>query len=84
MEIIKPYLEHVKGNTYCIVMSAVRIPIYKLNATDAIMIDSGYARGLGQSSGFAAGGESADHLRPDLPRASGPHWKQRKSVISSI
>ena len=44
MEIIKPYLEHVKGNTYCIVMSAVRIPIYKLNATDAIMIDSGYAR----------------------------------------
>jgi len=44
MEIIKPYLEHVKGNTYCIVMSAVRIPIYKLNETDAIMMDSGYAK----------------------------------------
>lgn len=41
---MKPYLEHVKGNTYCIVMSAMRIPLYKLNETDAVMMDSGYAR----------------------------------------
>ncbi|MBR5322422.1 MAG: MBL fold metallo-hydrolase [Clostridia bacterium] len=38
---IKPYLEHVKGNTYCIVTRGCRIPVYKINETDAIMIDSG-------------------------------------------
>ncbi len=42
IEKIKPYLEHVKGNTYCIVTSGCRIPLYKINETDAIMIDSGY------------------------------------------
>ena len=44
IEKIKPYLEHVKGSTYCIVTSGCRMPLYKINETDAIMIDSGYAR----------------------------------------
>lgn len=40
----KPYLEHVKGNTYCIVLSYVRIPLYMLGNGDAILLDSGLAR----------------------------------------
>lgn len=44
MDNMKPYLEHVKGKTYCIVTSGCRMPLYKMNETDAIMIDSGYAR----------------------------------------
>ena len=40
----KPYLEHVKGNTYCIVLSYVRIPVYMLDNGTAIMLDSGMLR----------------------------------------
>lgn len=40
----KPYLEHVKGNTYCIVLSYARIPVYMLGGGKAIMLDSGMAR----------------------------------------
>lgn len=43
MENITPYLEHVKGNTYCIVTSSVHMPLYKINETEAILMDSGYA-----------------------------------------
>ena len=41
---IEPYLEHVKGQTYCIVTGYSRLPVYKLNDTDVIMIDSGLPR----------------------------------------
>lgn len=41
MQEIKPYLEWVKGNTWCIVTGYARIPLYKLDATRAILIDSG-------------------------------------------
>ena len=38
---IKPHLEHVKGNTWCIVTGYARIPLYKLDEHRVIMIDSG-------------------------------------------
>ena len=38
---IKPWLEHVKGNTYCIVTGYARIPLYRLDEHRVIMIDSG-------------------------------------------
>ena len=41
---LKPYLEHVKGNTYCVVTGYARIPLYKLNKTDGILLDSGLPR----------------------------------------
>jgi len=44
IENMKPYLEHVKGNTYCIVTGAMRLPLYKINETDAVLMDSGYSR----------------------------------------
>lgn len=37
---IEPYLEHVKGNTYCIVTGYSRLPVYKLDDKNIIMIDS--------------------------------------------
>lgn len=40
-ENIEPYLEHVKGNTFCIVTGYARIPLYKLDRTHCILIDSG-------------------------------------------
>lgn len=44
IESIKPYMEHVKGNTYCIITGYCRFPLYKLNDTQAILIDSGLPR----------------------------------------
>lgn len=41
---IKPSLEHVKGNTWCIVLGYARIPLYKLDEHRAIMIDSGLSQ----------------------------------------
>jgi len=41
---IKPFLQHVKGNTYCIVTAYMRLPLYRLNETEAILIDSGLPR----------------------------------------
>ena len=41
---IEPYLEHVKGNTYCIVTGYSRLPVYKLDDKNIIMIDSGLPR----------------------------------------
>lgn len=41
---IEPWLEHVKGQTYCIVTGYSRLPVYKLSDTDVIMIDSGLPR----------------------------------------
>ena len=38
---IEPYLEHVKGRTYCIVTGYARLPLYKLDDTNVILIDSG-------------------------------------------
>ena len=40
----KPFLQHVKGNTYCIVTEYMRLPLYRLNDRDAILIDSGLPR----------------------------------------
>lgn len=41
---IEPYLELVKGNTYCIVTGYSRLPVYKLDEKNIIMIDSGLPR----------------------------------------
>lgn len=41
---IEPYLEQVKGNTYCIVTGYSRLPVYKLDEKNVIMIDSGLPR----------------------------------------
>ena len=38
---IKPRLEHVKGDTWCIVTGSARIPLYMPDKHHAIMIDSG-------------------------------------------
>ena len=38
---IKPYLEHVLGDTWCIVTGFCRIPLYMPDRSQAIMIDSG-------------------------------------------
>ena len=40
----KPYLQHVKGNTYCVVTEYMRLPLYRLNEQEAILIDSGLPR----------------------------------------
>lgn len=44
IESIKPFMEHVKGNTYCIVTGYCRFPVYKLSDTQVILIDSGLPR----------------------------------------
>lgn len=41
---IEPYLEHVKGQTFCIVTGYSRLPVYKLDEQNIIMIDSGLPR----------------------------------------
>lgn len=38
---IKPRLEHVKGDTWCIVTGSARIPLYMPDKSHAVMIDSG-------------------------------------------
>lgn len=38
-----PTLEHVKGDTYCIVTAFSRIPLFKLDAHNAVLMDSGLA-----------------------------------------
>ena len=37
----KPRLEHIKGDTWCIVTGSCRIPLYMPDKSDAVMIDSG-------------------------------------------
>lgn len=39
----KPRLEHVKGDTWCIVTGYVRIPLFRLGGGRAVLIDSGLA-----------------------------------------
>lgn len=39
----KPYLEKVKGDTYCLVTGYSRIPVFKLGGGRAVMMDSGLA-----------------------------------------
>lgn len=41
---IKPYIEHVKGDTGCIVTGYARIPLVYLNSRDVILLDSGLSR----------------------------------------
>nr|WP_073049788.1 MBL fold metallo-hydrolase [Dethiosulfatibacter aminovorans] len=36
---------HVKGNTYCIDTGMTYLPFYKINETDIILLDSGWAKG---------------------------------------
>lgn len=38
---IKPELVQVKGNTWCIVLGYIRLPLYRIDDTRAILIDSG-------------------------------------------
>lgn len=70
-EIIKPYLEPVKGNTWCIVTGYARIPVYKLNETETILIDSGIpADGPGiveclQEAGLRVKAVLTSHKHPD-------------------
>lgn len=40
----KPYLEHVKGDTYCVVTGYSRIPLFRLDTGRAVLLDSGLAR----------------------------------------
>lgn len=40
-ERINPYLEHVLGDTWCIVTGYCRIPLYLADRSQAVMIDSG-------------------------------------------
>lgn len=40
---VKPYLEPVLGNTYCIVTGYARIPLFKLGGGRVVLIDSGLA-----------------------------------------
>lgn len=40
-EQIAPYLEHVLGDTWCVVTGFCRIPLYMPDRTNAVMIDSG-------------------------------------------
>lgn len=44
MEEIQAFLEHVKGNTFCIVTAYARIPLYRLDDRHIVMIDSGLPR----------------------------------------
>lgn len=39
--LVAPYLEHVLGNTWCIVTDYCRIPLYMPDRSQAVMIDSG-------------------------------------------
>lgn len=70
-EKIKPYLEPVKGNTWCIVTGYARIPVYKLNETQTILIDSGIpADGPGivqclQEAGLSVKAVLTSHKHPD-------------------
>jgi len=41
---IEPYLEHVLGDTWCIVTGYCRIPLYMPDRSRAVMIDSGLKR----------------------------------------
>ena len=41
MEYLAPYLEHIKGDTWCIVTKFCRIPLYMPDRNKAVMIDSG-------------------------------------------
>lgn len=41
-ETFKPYWEHVKGNTWCMVTANAYIPVYILEGNRAIMLDSGW------------------------------------------
>ncbi len=43
MDIVQPFLEHVKGDTWCIVTGYSRIPLFKLDGDRAVLIDSGIA-----------------------------------------
>lgn len=70
-EKIKPYLEQVKGNTWCVVTGYARIPVYKLNETQIIMIDSGIPEdGPGivtclQEAGLTVKAVLTSHKHPD-------------------
>lgn len=39
----KPYLEQVRGDTYCLVTGYSRIPVFKLGGGKAVLMDSGLA-----------------------------------------
>lgn len=43
-----PYLEHVLGDTWCIVTSHCRIPLYMPDRSNAVMIDSGLEKPDGE------------------------------------
>ncbi len=36
------YIEHIKGNTDCIVTQVLRLPFYRLNDRDIVLMDSGF------------------------------------------
>lgn len=41
---VKPHLEHVKGDTWCIVTGYSRIPLFRLGGGRAVLLDSGLAK----------------------------------------
>ena len=81
-ENIKPYLEHVKGNTWCIVTGFARIPVYKQTETEVILIDSGIpADGPGiveclREAGLTVKAVLTSHKHPDH---TGNHLLLRRS-----
>lgn len=80
-EKIAPYLEQVKGDTWCIVTGYARMPFYKINESDIIMIDSGIPEdGQGivaclQEAGLNVKAVLTSHKHPDH---IGNHLRLRK------
>ena len=68
---IEPYLEHVKGQTYCIVTGYSRLPVYKLDQNNIILIDSGFPRegdgiiGCLEKEGLSVKAVLTSHYHPD-------------------
>lgn len=84
---IKPHIEHVKGNTYCIITGYCRFPLYKLDETQVILIDSGLPRDWEgildclQQENLQVVAVLTSHLHPDHV---GNHLNLRKTFGSKL
>lgn len=84
---IKPHIEHVKGNTYCVITGYCRFPLYKLSDTQAILIDSGLPRDWEgileclQAENLRIKAVLTSHLHPDHV---GNHLNLRKAFGAKL